>query len=139
MQSKVLTNIPFLGRLYNAKNKMLSEEQMTDVPPEVLKVYKNITVSIDVMHVNGIAFLVGISHHLSFIQCSGVSSQKDKHLCKCIHQFDQMYQMRKFKIVQVHANGQFWESETELASNSHSIKLVTCDKNAHVEKAERAI
>ena len=118
---------------------MPSEERMTDVPPEVLEFYQNVTVSIDVMHVNGIAFLVGISHHLNFIQCSRVSSQKNKHLCKRIHQFDQMYQVCKFKIVQVHADGQFRELETELASNPHNIKLSTCDKIAHVEKVERAI
>ena len=127
------------GKTVQQKKKMPSEERMTDVSPEVLEYYQNVTISVDVMHVNGIAFLVGISHHLNFIQCSGVSSQKDKHLCKRIQQFDQMYQMRKFKIVQVYADGQFRDMETELASDPHNIKLITCDKNAHVERIERAI
>ena len=46
---------------------MPREDQILGVPPSILKHYGEVTVGIDVMHINGVAFLINIAKHIKFI------------------------------------------------------------------------
>ena len=127
------------GKSVQLTNKMPSKEKIIEVPEEVLEFYKHVTVGIDILHVNGIPFILAISKHLNFIQCSGLSSQTDQHFLSQITKFDRVYQVRGFKIKQIYADRRFVSLKSELEAEPHQIKLTTCDKNAHVHVVERAI
>ena len=48
---------------------MTNSDNVRDIPSHIVKKYSKISLYIDVMHVNGIMFLVGASKYIGFIQC----------------------------------------------------------------------
>ena len=49
---------------------------ITSIPKQLLKEYKNITLCIDVMFVNGIKFLLTVSRHIDFVTAQYVPSKR---------------------------------------------------------------
>jgi hypothetical protein len=43
---------------------MPREDEITDIPPIIIKEYSEVHLSIDVMHVNGIKFLISCSKYI---------------------------------------------------------------------------
>jgi hypothetical protein len=46
------------GKTVKRKSKMPREDDVSDIPPSIIKEYSNVPLSINVMHVNGIKFLI---------------------------------------------------------------------------------
>jgi hypothetical protein len=52
------------GTTTKSKSKMPREDKITDLPYNIIKEYSDVHLSIDVIHVNGIKFLISYSKHI---------------------------------------------------------------------------
>jgi hypothetical protein len=116
---------------------MPREDQILGVPPSILKHYGEVTVGMDVMHVNGVAFLINVSKHIKFIQCICIRNKSDDMSIAAITKMDNIYKLRGFKITTMYADRAFEYCVDSLAKIN--INLICCDKNAHVHFIERCI
>jgi hypothetical protein len=55
------------GKTVKGKSKMPREDDVSDIPPNIIKEYSNLHLSIDIMHVNGIKFLISHSKHIGLL------------------------------------------------------------------------
>ena len=69
---------------------------ITRIPKEILKDYKNITLCIDVMFINGIKFLLTVSRNIDFVTAQYVPSKKYSGYIKPIEAVCNMYAKRGF-------------------------------------------
>ena len=51
------------------QSKIPNANEVRDIPSHIIKNYSKVNLYIDVMHVNGIMFLVVASRHIGLIQC----------------------------------------------------------------------
>jgi hypothetical protein len=56
------------GKTVKQQSKMPREDEANDIPPLIAKEYCDVYLSLDVMHVNGISFLISFSKHIGLIQ-----------------------------------------------------------------------
>jgi hypothetical protein len=62
-------DVPALkGKTEKRKSKMSREDDISSIPPNIIKEYYNVHLPIDVMHVNGIRFLISHSKHIGLLQ-----------------------------------------------------------------------
>ena len=47
---------------------MPDTDEIRDIPPHIIKNNSNVSLYIDVIHINGIMFLVGTLKHIGFVQ-----------------------------------------------------------------------
>jgi hypothetical protein len=116
---------------------MPREDQILGVPPSILKHYGEVTVGFDVMHINELAFLINIAKDIKFIQCICIRNKPDDMYIAAIKKMDNIYKLRGFKITTVYADRAFEHCLDALAMLG--IKLICCNKNAHVHFIERYI
>ena len=57
------------GKTTKKPSKMPNPDEIWDVLEHIVKNYSKIRLHIDVMHINGIMFLVGVSRHIGLVQC----------------------------------------------------------------------
>ena len=57
------------GKTTKKPSKIHNADKVRDIPSHIVKNYSKVNLYIDVMHVNGIIFLVGASRHIGLIQC----------------------------------------------------------------------
>ena len=81
------------GKTVQRTNRMPREDQILGVPPSILKHYSEVTVGIDVMHVNGVAFLIATSKHIRFIQCICIRNKSDDMYIAAIKKMDDIYKL----------------------------------------------
>ena len=124
---------------------------ITRIPKEILKDYKNITLCIDVMFVNGIKFLLTVSRNIDFVTAQYVPSKKYSGYIKPIEAVCNMYAKRGFSVTTILADAEFQHLETFLnktggrigyiAPNGNAVQptVNTTAENEHVEEAERKI
>ena len=95
------------GKSTQRKQKTYEGEWSNDTPKHILKSYKNVTLFIDLMFVNGLPFMISTGKHLGFIQCMCLRTVQDSRLIETMQRFDAIYQLRDFKVKIIHADGQF--------------------------------
>ena len=57
------------GKTNKKPSEMPNANEVRDIPSHIVKNYLKVNLYIDVMHVNGIMLLVGVSRHIGLIQC----------------------------------------------------------------------
>ena len=57
------------GKITKKPRKMLNPDEVRDVPQHIVQNYSNVSLYIDVIHVNGIMFMVDVSKHIGIAQC----------------------------------------------------------------------
>ena len=60
-------------------------------PPAIYERYKYVTLTVDVMFVNGIAFLVSLSRGIRFYTCEHTPNRKAKQLAKSLRRTVNLY------------------------------------------------
>ena len=122
---------------------------ITSIPKQILKEYKNITLCIDVMFVNGIKFLLTVSRHVDFVTAQYVPNRKYNGYIKPIEMVCNMYTKRGFVVTAILADPEFKHLDNFLnksgkrigyvAPNSNSVEpsINVTGENKHVEEAER--
>jgi hypothetical protein len=128
------------GKTVKRKSKMPKEDEITDLPSTIIKEYSKVHLSIDVMHVNGIKFLISYSKHLGLLQTYCVRKNNRETILKCILKMIQTYKSRSvFTVVTIEADGAFESIKHELQDEPYNVTLTTCDADRHVETVERQI
>jgi hypothetical protein len=56
------------GKTVKRKSKMPREDDISDIPSNIIKECSNVHLSVDIMHVNGIKFLISRSKHIGLLQ-----------------------------------------------------------------------
>jgi hypothetical protein len=72
------------GKTVKRKSKMPREDDVSDIPPNIIKEYSNVHLSIDAMHVNGIKFLISHSKHIGLLQTYCVRKSNQEAILECI-------------------------------------------------------
>jgi hypothetical protein len=128
------------GKTVKRKSKMPREDEITDLPPSIMKEYSDVHLSIDIMHVNGIKFLIACSKHIGLLQTYCVRKSNREAILNCILKMIQTYESRSaFKVITIEADGAFECIKHELQAKPYNTILSTCDADRHVESVERQI
>jgi hypothetical protein len=128
------------GKTVKRKSKMPREDDISSIPPDIIKEYSNIHLSIDVMHVNGIRFLISHSKHIGLLQTYCVRKNNRETILNCILKMIQAYRCKGiFSVVTMEADGAFDCVKHDLQDKPYQISLTTCDADRHVETVERQI
>ena len=135
---KAANNI-FGKNLGSLKGKTVHSKQshvqtnIQPVPPEILKLHKQVTIAIDLMFVNNIPFLVTISRRLRFGTVDALPNRQLKTVQQKLQSVVNMYTHRGFTISSILADGEFEPLRPWFPF------LNTCSENEHVPDIERFI
>jgi hypothetical protein len=128
------------GKTVKRKSKMPREDDIPDIPSSIINEYSNVHLSIDVMHVNGIKFLISHSKHIGLLQTYCVRKNNQEAILECILKMIQTYKSRSvFTVVTIEADGAFKSFKHELQDDPYHVTLSTCNADRHVETVERQI
>jgi hypothetical protein len=126
------------GKTVKQKIKMPRANDITDIPPNIIKEYINVHLSIDAMHVNGIKFLILHSKHIGLLQTYCVRRNNREGMLSCILKMIQTYKSRSvFTVVTIEADGAFESIKHELQDKPCQVALTTWDADQHVETVKR--
>ena len=81
--------------------------KITNVPNTILDKYKEVTICCELMHINGIGFLITISRHIMFATGSMIKNRKVEKIVGGITQVHKLYLQRGFKITHMHTDCEF--------------------------------
>ena len=81
--------------------------KITNVPKTILDKYKEVTICCDLMHINGIGFLITISRHIMFATGTMIKNRKVDHITDGITQVHKLYLQRGFKITHMYTDFEF--------------------------------
>lgn len=107
------------------------------VPENIMQRYQNVTLGIDVMHVNGLPFLVTTSLHIKFGTAEYLVNQKKTTLVEAIHHVVLLYCARGFKVVIILDDRQFVAVENAITAMQVTPNFTSRDE--HVGCIERFI
>jgi hypothetical protein len=94
------------GKTVKRKSKIPREDDISDVPSNIIKEYSNVHLSIDVMHVNGIKFLISHSKRIGLLQTYCVRKDNREAILECILKMIQTYKSRGIlTVVMIEADG----------------------------------
>ena len=128
------------GKTVKQQSKMPREDESKDIPPYIAKEYHDVHLSIDVMHVNGITFLISFSKHIGLIQSYCIrKSNKQKYLDGILAMLIMYRSRQPLQVTTMEADGAFEAIRQDLQDKPYEIALTTCDADRHVEIIERQI
>jgi hypothetical protein len=114
------------GKTVKRKSKMPREDNISDIPSNIIKEYSEVHLSIDIMHVNGIKFLISDSKHIGLLQTYCVRKNNRTTILECILKMIQTYKCRGvFDVVSIEADGSFESIKHELQAKPYNITLTT--------------
>jgi hypothetical protein len=128
------------GKTVKNKSKMPREDDISDIPSNIIKEYSKTHLLIDVMHDNGVKFLISHSKYIGLLQTYCVRKNNREAILECILKMIQTYKSRSvFTVVTIEADGAFESIKQELQDDPYHVTLSTCDADRHVETVERQI
>jgi hypothetical protein len=121
------------GKTVQQQSKLPREDEGNDIPCGV-------HLSIDIMHVNGISFLISFSKHIGMIQSYCIRKKNKQKYLDGILAMLRIYQSRHpLRVLTIKADGAFEAIHQELQDQPYQVALSTCDADQHVETIERQI
>ena len=120
------------------KNKMPCDSNLiTNIPSSIIERYRNVTLEIDVLHVNKRLYIIAISQHIKNIQCMGTANKNTNTFLATIKKFKSDYMIRGFVVKVIYTDRAFKSCKTKLSEQD--ITLYCCDTNSHVLYIEQGI
>ena len=98
-----------------------TREDISDVPRHILKTYGEVTLSIDIFHVNGIKFFRSISRHLHFRMTTAIRDAKKGTLLECLRKTIGLYSTRGFTVKQIHGDNEFQCVSTDISEQFNAV------------------
>ena len=128
------------GKTTKKPSKMPNPDEVRDVPQHIVKNYSKVSLYIDVIHVNNIMFLVGVSRHIGLVQCVCIRKKNQEEFLHAILLMIREYCSQGiFDVISIGAEKAFDAIESEIKDEPYNVTLTTCDTNRHVEYVERMI
>ena len=110
---------------------------VSDVPYNIIREHKNVTLCFDIMFVNKIAFVITVSRNIRFGTTERVKSRKACVISAAILNTIKFYHKRGFRVKECNADGEFEVLRGDLAD--HGTQLNTAAEDEHVPEIERYI
>ena len=124
------------GKTIRRKRKKVIDE-LVPIPQSVMNHYRDITLSVDIMHFNRIPFLVTISKHMHYGTANTLMKMMGEVLFDVISQLAKFYRRRGFNIAILLVDKQFKSLNNDLAGVG--ITLNIAGQEEHVLEIERFI
>ena len=102
---------------------MIREDEERELPEQIMEKFKSITLFVDVMHVNGIAFLISKSAHIGHHIGVPIIHKDAEHFVKAIDEMRTEYSTRG-------GDGAFKCIKADLSKRK--IKFTSCIAKKHV-------
>jgi hypothetical protein len=99
------------------------------IPLSIMQQYRNVTLSTDIMKVNGIPFFMTISRHIKFGSAGKLDSMENSMILKHFKLVIGVYAIRGFKVTVIMADNQFESLRGELANMGAIINVVSRDEH----------
>ena len=125
------------GKVVKHKSKLPREDEVLPLPKYIMNKLENITLAIDVMHVNGVAFLVSKSIHIRYYQAIPLSMKDKDNIWDALKFMMSEYSQRGGAMKHVIGDPAFECLRKDL--NKKKIKLTTCDADRHFHQVKRCI
>ena len=126
------------GKTTSKKSKLPKEDEMRDLPDSICEDYSQIHLGVDVFHVNGIMFMIGISRHIGLIQCICIRKKTQTNYLDAFGQMLRTYKLRGiFQVCSLTADGAFKCLQSELENEPYQVPTHFCDARKHVDFVER--
>ena len=109
----------------------VSEDTSMDVPAYIMDRYRNITLSADIMHVNGVPFFVVISCHIKHIAIVPTKIKNQETMLTSIDKIKAGYELRGFKIKNTFMHIAFKCLREDVWGDGYNIELNCVAANGH--------
>jgi hypothetical protein len=113
------------------------EISTVDIPSRLIRQYRDIVLTADIMFVNKIPFLVTISCHIKFGTAEVLENQQLKTIMGAIKRVKSLYTKRGFILCTILMDGQFEGLRGDLATLGTDLNTISNDE--HVPEVERYI
>ena len=84
-----------------------AEDIVVPVPPKIMEHYKFVHLDLDVLFVNGVAFLLAKSREIGFIHCKQILIKLDKQVMNGLKSIVLDYEAKEFKVITAFPDGAF--------------------------------
>ena len=109
------------------------------VPPSIAEEYKDVTIAIDVLHVNNIAFLATISRKIHFGTIAALSNTDDVNILQALKNTIAIYRRGGLRPRMVLADGAFTSEHMKASLQMLGVSLNPTARDEHVGDIERYI
>ena len=103
------------------------------VPADLLSIHKRVTLEIDIMFVNKMAFFVTHSQNIHFITIDTLDNRQVTTIKKCLDDTIKIYHKRGFEVTSILSDNEFTPLKPEFPS------LNPCAAGEHIPGMERTI
>jgi len=109
-------------------------EDTIELPQELRLAQMNVTLCVDVMHVNSLAFLTTISRNLYYRSAQYIKTTSKDELLKALETLFSMYHNAGFKVTKINADNAFRPLQEQVSK--YNIKMNLTSAQEHVPEAE---
>ena len=103
-----------------------------DLPPDILSLYKDVTLSGDIMFLNKTAFLVTISHKIKFSTAEALNNRKQSTIFSAVRHVLDIYKRRGFCVTFILMDGEFECLRADLLAIGVSLNTTANDEHSPV-------
>ena len=115
----------------------MREDKVIDMSDKIKDKFENISLVVDVMHVNGNAFMVAKSIHIGHISVIPLTGLEEDDYIEAFDVIVKEYKTRGGVVKMIFGDGAFECTKPHLAGKE--ITFVKCDAKKHVPVIERCI
>jgi len=109
------------------------------IPSEIVKLHKEVYLTLDLFFVNKIPFLLTLSRNICFTTVNHLADRKLAHIFQAFLSVYKLYLNRGFRIVTVHADGEFAPLQALIHDMPGGPMVNLASANEHVPEIERRI
>jgi hypothetical protein len=121
------------------KKPMPVVRDLVKVPKEFIKLHKDVTLTMDIFFVNGIAFFLLLSCIIYFTGVSHLADRKVDSILKAFKEIYVLYLHRGFRIQIVLADGEFQPLKSLIEALPYGLRVHVSAKIEHVADIEQCI
>jgi hypothetical protein len=110
---------------------------MSHIPPDILLLYGKVTICINIMYVNKLAFLVTTSQRVEFSTIELLPNRREDTNGTSLSNVMHLYWSRGFLVTMAHADGESEPTRNSLAKSGSGLNV--CLNDEHVPEIARFI
>ena len=120
------------------KNEMFKQNDIIDIPEELIYKNKNLELSINAMSVNGMMFLTSINRDVYYRTSQYLSFKNKSNHVQCMEEIIKLYKLAEIKIVAIYCDQEFKSTLQDFANN-HNLTLLCAPSKSHIPREVRNI